>query len=91
VRINGVLHLKTVLPEDTTVPIGWVAVGDPAEILSPDAHERIWDPQEPLDFPGTVFGGERAAAETMMPEMMHRYTRALGSHSRDHDTGHGTS
>jgi carbonic anhydrase/acetyltransferase-like protein (isoleucine patch superfamily) len=86
VRINGVVHLKTVLPEGATVPIGWIAVGDPAEILPPEAHERTWALQEPLDFPGTVFGVERAAAETMMPEMLHRYTRALGSHLRDHDT-----
>jgi carbonic anhydrase/acetyltransferase-like protein (isoleucine patch superfamily) len=84
VRINGVVHLKTVLPKDATVPIGWVAVGNPAEILPPDAHERIWELQEPLDFPGTVFGVERAATETMMPEMMRRYTRGLASHLRDH-------
>ncbi len=31
VRINGVVHLGTGLPEGATVPLGWVAVGDPAE------------------------------------------------------------
>jgi hypothetical protein len=30
VRINGIVHLKTRLPADAVVPIGWVAVGDPA-------------------------------------------------------------
>jgi hypothetical protein len=44
---------------------GWVAVGDPAEILPPEEHERIRAPQEPLDFPGTVFRVERVAAETI--------------------------
>src|SRR6185437_6690913 len=32
VRINGVVHVNTVLPPETTVPIGWVAVGDPAQV-----------------------------------------------------------
>ena len=36
VRINGVVHLSSTLAADSTVPIGWVAVGDPAEILPPN-------------------------------------------------------
>jgi carbonic anhydrase/acetyltransferase-like protein (isoleucine patch superfamily) len=28
-RVDGVVHLKTFLPSNATVPIGWVAVGDP--------------------------------------------------------------
>ena len=39
------------LPAGATVPIGWIAVGDPAEILPPDQHERVWAIQKPLDFP----------------------------------------
>jgi carbonic anhydrase/acetyltransferase-like protein (isoleucine patch superfamily) len=84
VRINGVVHLRTVLPPDALVPIDWVAVGDPAQILPPYAHERIWAVQEPLDFPGFVFGLERApAGETVMPEMTRRYARALAAHRDD--------
>jgi carbonic anhydrase/acetyltransferase-like protein (isoleucine patch superfamily) len=41
VRINVVVHLRTVLTPDTTVSIGWVAVGDPPRILPPDQHEAI--------------------------------------------------
>ena len=89
VRINGVVHLKTVLPEDSLVPIGWVAVGEPAEILSPHEHERIWALQEPLDFPGTVFGVERGPAETMMPEVTRRYARGLWGHAEDRAVGEG--
>jgi carbonic anhydrase/acetyltransferase-like protein (isoleucine patch superfamily) len=85
VRINGVVHVNTVLPPGATVPIGWVAVGDPAEILSPDQHERIWAVQEPLEFSRTVFGLARAPeGETLMPEMTRRYARALGAHRLDH-------
>ena len=42
VRVNAVVHLKTVVPQEATVPIGWIAVGDPARILSPDQHDAIW-------------------------------------------------
>jgi carbonic anhydrase/acetyltransferase-like protein (isoleucine patch superfamily) len=83
VRVNGTVHLRTALSPDAVVPIGWVAVGDPAEILPPGEHERIWELQEPLDFPGTVFGVERGPSGTMMPEMLRRYTRALGAHRED--------
>ena len=83
IRINGIVHLKTTLPKDALVPIGWVAVGDPAEILPPDEHERIWALQKPLDFPSTVFGVERGPAETMMPAITGRYARGLEKHRAD--------
>jgi hypothetical protein len=56
VRINAVVHLRSVLPPDSVVPIGWVAVGDPAQILPAERHEQIWAAQKELDFPGYVFG-----------------------------------
>lgn len=84
VRINGVVHIKTKLPSGSTVPIGWVAVGDPAQVFPPNEHDRIWAIQEPLNFPHTVFGLERAPdGETIMPEMTNRYARALGRHFED--------
>ncbi len=84
VRINGVVHLKTRVPADATVPINWVAVGDPAKILPPDRHEEIWDVQEPLDFPREVFGLDRPApGETIMPELTRRYAEALSAHRDD--------
>ncbi len=83
VRVNGVVHLRTVLPADALVPIGWIAVGDPAEILPPEDHERIWAIQKPLDFPRTVFGLERAPNEQLMPALTTRYARALAQHRAD--------
>jgi carbonic anhydrase/acetyltransferase-like protein (isoleucine patch superfamily) len=41
VRIHGVVHVNTVLAPGSTVPIGWVAVGDPAQILASERHEEI--------------------------------------------------
>ncbi|MEM7309930.1 MAG: gamma carbonic anhydrase family protein [Planctomycetota bacterium] len=84
VRINGVVHLKTLLPAGATVPIGWVAVGDPAWILAPDKHEEIWKIQEALDFPKEVFGVERSPdVGATQRAIMARYTRALGRHHED--------
>lgn len=84
VRVNGVVHLRTMLSPGTTVPIGWIAVGDPPVILPPKDHEGIWAVQEPLNFPRTVFGLERApAGETIMPEMTRRYAAALARHRDD--------
>ncbi len=81
VRVNGVVHLKTHLAVGETVPIGWVAVGNPAEVLPPNEHERIWGIQESLDFPNTVYGFERS--EVSMEKITHRLSKALGSHSSD--------
>lgn len=74
-RINSVLHVNSVLAEGTTVPIGWIAAGDPAQLFSPDRHEELWRVQEPLDFPGTVYGVARG---TSMREIMRRQSRAYG-------------
>jgi hypothetical protein len=41
------------------VPIGWVAVGNPAAAFPPSEHNQIWAIQQTLDFPGTVYGVER--------------------------------
>ena len=84
IRINGVVHIRTVLPPGTMVPIGWVAVGSPAKVLPPSEHEAIWEVQRPLDFPKYVFGVERPGeGETMMPTVMSKYARMLNSHKED--------
>ena len=68
-RINSVVHVNTQLEPDTVVPIGWIAAGRPAQLFSPDRHEELWQVQEPLDFPGTVYGVPRG---TSMREIMRR-------------------
>ncbi len=78
VRINGIVHIRTRLPPDAVVPLGWIAVGHPAEILPPELHERIWEIQKALDFPRYVFGVERPPeGGTFMPDVMPRYARFL--------------
>lgn len=82
VRIGAVVHLRTVLPPDSVVPIGWVAVGDPACVLSPDRHEEIWALQKELDFPGYVFGLDRDTPDLMV-QLTERYGAALARHRDD--------
>lgn len=74
-RINSVLHVNSALEPGTVVPIGWIAAGAPAQLFSPDQHEELWQAQEPLDFPGTVYG---VARDTPMREIMRRQCAAYG-------------
>lgn len=74
-RINSVLHVNSVLAPDTVLPIGWIAVGDPARLFPPDRHDEIWAVQETLDFPMTLYGVPRG---TSMREIMRRQSAAYG-------------
>lgn len=81
VRVNAVVHLKTRLGAGATVPIGWIAVGDPAETFPPDQHEAIWAIQAPLDFPLTAYGIARDDAD--MIEITKRVSARLSTHGDD--------
>ena len=63
------------------MPIGWVAVGDPAEILPPDEHGRIWAIQKPLNFPLSVYGFDRDEAD--MVKITRRLSASLAAHQGD--------
>jgi carbonic anhydrase/acetyltransferase-like protein (isoleucine patch superfamily) len=84
VRINGVVHVNSSLPDDGLVPIGWVAVGDPATVLAPEHHDDIWAIQESLDFPGTVYGLPRSAPAR---ERMQRQAAWFAAHRDDREIG----
>jgi carbonic anhydrase/acetyltransferase-like protein (isoleucine patch superfamily) len=83
VRINGVVHIKTELPKDESVPIGWIAIGNPVKILPLEKHEEIWAIQKPLNFPKYVYGVDRSSNDQMMPEIMEMMTKALKAHQDD--------
>jgi carbonic anhydrase/acetyltransferase-like protein (isoleucine patch superfamily) len=61
VRINGIVHVATVIPEGPTVPINWIAVGDPAQMFAPDRHDEIWAILRPLNLPLRAYGVDRGA------------------------------
>jgi carbonic anhydrase/acetyltransferase-like protein (isoleucine patch superfamily) len=85
VRVNGVVHLKTRLAAGATVPIGWVAVGDPAQLFPASEHDAIWAVQEPLNFPLTVYGFERS--EASMIKITQRLSQTFSSHLGDQHGG----
>ncbi len=76
-RLNSVVHVNSTLPPDTVVPIGWIAAGRPAQLFSPDQHGALWAVQEPLDFPGTMYGVPRG---TSMRDIMRRQSAAYSPH-----------
>ena len=82
VRIHGVVHVNTALEDGALVPIGWVAVGAPAQILPPGEHDAIWAVQEGLDFPGTVYGLPRDAPAR---ERMERQAAWFAAHRDDRE------
>ena len=79
-RIHSVLHVNSRLPAGAVLPIGWIAVGDPARMFPPDRHDEIWEIQRGLDFPGTVYGVPRG---TPMREIMARQVEFFGAHRDD--------
>jgi len=84
VRINGVVHVKSVLAEKAFVPINWVAVGDLAEILPPNEHDKIWKIQRPLNFPMEAYGIEREADGSVdMKEITRRLAESADEHRND--------
>ncbi len=80
-RINAVVHVNTRIPQGSTVPISWVAVGDPATWYPPDRHDEIWALQRPLDFPRTVFRIDRDTEG--MSDIVRKYADGLGRHADD--------
>jgi gamma-carbonic anhydrase len=79
-RINSVLHVNSRLMPETTLPIGWIAAGNPAQLFSPDQHEELWQVQAELDFPGTVYGVPR---DTPLRTIMAKQIEFYGAHRDD--------
>jgi carbonic anhydrase/acetyltransferase-like protein (isoleucine patch superfamily) len=82
VRVHAVVHLRTRLEPGASVPIGWIAVGDPARILSPERHDEIWSVQKPLNFPDWVYGFDRDTPD-LMRKITHRLSEKFAAHKGD--------
>jgi carbonic anhydrase/acetyltransferase-like protein (isoleucine patch superfamily) len=80
VRINGVVQVNTAVEPGAVVPVGWVAVGNPAHILPPERHDEIWAVQRELDFVGTVYGVGKDAS---MRDLMRSQSQFYGHHRDD--------
>jgi carbonic anhydrase/acetyltransferase-like protein (isoleucine patch superfamily) len=85
VALGGAVHIASQVAREERIPIGWVAVGNPARLYPPTAVDEIRAGlTEAGGFLPYVFGiadtGDRSG---MMRDAMTRYARALGSHRDD--------
>lgn len=75
VQIHGVVHINTDCPPNTIVPIGQVAIGTPAQVMTAEVFAAM---SGDMGFTRTVFGFDSAgwpnAAATA--EICRRYSRA---------------
>ena len=85
VRVHGTVHVRSRLPAGRTVPIGWIAVGDPAQLFPPDRHDEIWTVQKQMEFSKSVYGVEPAteAGISKMPEVTRSLSEIYGAHAGD--------
>jgi hypothetical protein len=83
VALGGAVHIGCVVPAQTRIPIGWVAVGNPARLYPPgEAGSIRAGLEEAGGFLPFVFGTDPAADRgQQMRSAMRRYTRFL---SRSH-------
>lgn len=80
VRVHGTVQVNSRVGPGEIVPIGWVAVGNPARILPPERHDEIWAAQRELDFPGTVYG---VGPKVPVREIMRLQSSYYGEHRGD--------
>jgi len=85
VALGGAVHVGCDVPAEERIPIGWIAVGDPARLHPPEAVAEIRAGlTEVGGFLPYVFGipdtGDRGQ---MMRESMTRYSDALARHLSD--------
>lgn len=85
VAINAVVHIGAECPPGTVVPIGHIAVGTPARVVSPVDAPAVAKELAAIGFTRFVFGFEEKslADPTAIEELCRRYSRALLSHRDD--------
>jgi carbonic anhydrase/acetyltransferase-like protein (isoleucine patch superfamily) len=88
VRIDGIVHVRSVLPPNSLVPIKWVAVGDPARLFPPDKHDEIDAILADMNFADEVYGLRRRSGSGVdmdMKEVTQRVTGGLADHRNDQE------
>jgi len=85
VAINAVVHIATRLTAGSFVPIGHIAFGDPARIVSPSEAPALRHEIAALGFTKNVFGldAKSLADPSVIEELCRRYSRSLLGHRDD--------
>jgi carbonic anhydrase/acetyltransferase-like protein (isoleucine patch superfamily) len=91
IRIGGIVHVNTHLAADGLVPIGWVALGHPVQILPLDRHDEITKLLTGLKFRETVYGidpeFDSDSEGSPMPAIAERNSLLFAKHLRDKVVG----
>lgn len=85
VALGGAVHIGCMVPPQTRIPIGWIAVGDPARLYPPGEADPIRAGlEEAGGFLPFIFGTDPAADRgQQMRTAMRRYASALSRGHRD--------
>jgi carbonic anhydrase/acetyltransferase-like protein (isoleucine patch superfamily) len=85
VALGGKVHIETDLPDDTFVPIGFIAIGRPGRVYAPGEAPAVHEELNRIGFLRHVFGVDPARRPRVeaMTEAMTRYARALEAHRDD--------
>ena len=86
VALGAAVHIGCVVPPLTRIPIGWVAVGDPARMYPPGEAEPIRAGLAEVGggFLPFVFGVDDAGdRRQQMQAALQRYTAAMARHHRE--------
>jgi carbonic anhydrase/acetyltransferase-like protein (isoleucine patch superfamily) len=79
VRIGATVHVNSHLAAGTMLPIGWIAVGNPAQSFAPQEHATLWPIQKAMGFSETVWGARQKRPQG---EHIRRYARRLRARLR---------
>ena len=85
VALGGKVHVETDLPDNTFVPIGFIAIGRPGTVYSPEKASMVHEELNRIGFLHHIFGVDpvgRPRSE-VMNDVMTLYSRALGAHRED--------
>lgn len=85
VALGGTVHIGCAVPPQTRIPIGWVAVGDPARLYPPSEAEQIRAGlEEAGGFLPFVFGTDPGTGRNeQMRTALQRYSSFLSRNHRD--------
>lgn len=89
VGLGGAVHIGSQVGDEVNVPIGWIAVGDPAQTYPPSDAEPILAGLDDMGgFLPYVFGVEDTGDRgELMRAAMRRYTGGLARHRGDAELG----
>ncbi len=85
VTINAVVHIGAKCTAGTLVPIGHIAIGDPARVVSPSEAPSIHQELAAQGFTNLVFGvdAKSLADPGTIEALCQRYSQALSRHRDD--------